>query len=107
MSPQMHMSCVQPDKERFSSLVLTFDEITGGCYEFVITRFHALLGERTSILNLLLSYSSPARMLRRIVLVCCPAMQHSARSKFFVELWKIFLRRPIRQFRLFFGVEVI
>src|SRR5262249_8322118 len=69
--------------------------------------FHALLSQRTGVGDLLLADLAPAGLLGGIVVISSPGMDHSARPKGLAEVGEVLLVRIVRQFRLFFGVEVI
>ena len=64
MREQVHVGGVEPDEERLAVVVLALDEVLGGGDEFVVARLHALRGQRTGVLDLLLADPAPARLHR-------------------------------------------
>jgi hypothetical protein len=54
-SPDVHAARIEPDKERLLVAVGAVDEIRRGFEEFLVDRFHALLGKRPGVLAFLLS----------------------------------------------------
>src|SRR6476619_5035702 len=107
MGPKVHVGGVEPAKEGFPSGVLALDEILGCGAELVVAGFHALLGERSVIIDLLPHNFSETRIDRRIVLIGRVAAQNPARSEPLAEVRKILFTRVVGQFRLFFRIEVI
>src|SRR4029450_11982023 len=75
---EVHSRSVHPDEEGFGSLDLTVHEVHRGSGSLVVDSFHALLGERPCVLNLLLADMAKARVLSRIIFVRCPGMQHAS-----------------------------
>ncbi len=75
--------------------------------EVVVARFHALLRERTGVLDRLLADAPEARVVGRIILVAGLALQHAARPELLPEVRKILLRWIVVHLRLLFRVEVI
>ena len=61
VSPEVHVGVVDPDKERVSSLVLTFDEVQGPRFELVVDRLHTLFGQWSRIRAFLLAHRLPFR----------------------------------------------
>ena len=91
-------------KNGFAGLVLPVDEVERGVEEFLVHRLHALLGQRTGVLDRLLADPAEPRILGRIVLVGRLALQHAARAELRPE------RRVLRivgMLRLVLGVEVV
>ena len=78
---EVHVRGVEPDEERLARVVLALDEILGRGDEFVVAGFHALLGQRAGVLDLLLADLAPARLFGRIVLVGRPGMDDAARTE--------------------------
>src|SRR6185369_10292297 len=107
MGPKVHVSGVEPAKEGFPSSVLALDEILSCGAELVVAGFHALLGERTGVLDLLPADFAETRIDRRIVLIGRVAVKNPARSEPLAKFRKILFTRVVGQFRLLFRVEVI
>src|SRR5262249_48376843 len=63
--------------------------------------------ERASVLDLLFSDLSPARLYRRIVLIGGVRTDHAARTEGATEVRKILLRGIVVHLRLFLGIEMI
>src|SRR6187200_2117519 len=101
------MSRIEPYEKWFSRFMLPLDKIFGCCNKFIIAGFHPFFCEGPCILNFLLAYFSPPRHFCRIIFVCSPGMDNTARSKCFKEFRKFLLWRIVIHFRLFFCVEVI
>src|SRR6476660_8755190 len=78
VSEQVHVSRIQPDKERLAVFVLALDQIGGRGDEFVVAGLHALFRQRPGVFDPLLADASPTRLFRGIVLIGRPAMQHTA-----------------------------
>ena len=101
---EVHVGEVHPDEGRLAGLVLPLDEVHGALGDVVVDRLHPLLGQRTGVLADLLADLAEARIDRRIVRVRGLAVHHAARPKLGAER-RVF--RIVRQFRLFFGVQVV
>src|SRR5262249_53956910 len=104
VSAEVHRSRVVPEEEgliRFRLLLHPLDRTRGN---LLINRFHALLRQRTRVLDLLFPNTAPARLLSRVILVRCNAVEHAAWSEHLLESR---ILRIVRQLRLFFGIEVI
>ena len=101
---EVHVSRVQPHEPRLAGLVLALDEVARGGDKFVVAGFHALLGQRAGVLDLLLADLAPARLDRLVVLVGGPGVHHAARSELLLEPR---ILRVVDHLRLFFGVEVV
>ena len=80
---------VQPDEEGPLLLVLARDEVLGRVDELLVAGLHALLGQRTGILDLLLTHPSPARLLGGIVLVGRPGAHDAAAAEHLLEVRKV------------------
>src|SRR5579864_6233922 len=107
MCPQVHVSKIHPAEKWRLFFGLFCNPLFRGCCELVIAGFHALLCKRARILNLLLSYTAPAWLNGRVVFICRKAMQHATWSEILAKVREVLGTGIIRQFRLFFGVEVI
>src|SRR4051812_35342374 len=103
----MHVRGVDPREPRPAGVVLATDEVFSSSDEFVVARFHALLRQWSGVLDALLADPTPTRLLRRIVLLGGPAVQHAARTEALAEVRKVLGRRVIGQLRLLLGIEVI
>ena len=57
----------------------------GGVDELVVAGLHALLGQGPGVLDALLADPPPARLLGRIVLLGCPAVQDAPRAEALAE----------------------
>ena len=93
MHPEVHPGGVEPDEEGFVVIVGALDEILGCGHKLGITCFHAFLGQRAGVFDLLFAHTAPARMLGGIVLVGSPGMHHPTRAKHLFEIWKVLFRR--------------
>jgi hypothetical protein len=100
----VHVGRVEPHEEGLVRLVLALDEIRGGGDELVIAGFHAFLGQRAGVLDLLLAHASPALFLGLVILVGGPAVQHAARPEHLAELRVLGV---VGHLRLFLGIEVV
>jgi len=107
MRAEMHVSEVYPAEKRFAGLGLLIDEGCGTIRDVVVNRLHALPGERSGILDLLLSNAAEARVGGRVVHVARKAVNDAARTKAFAEVRKILGVRIIRKFRFFLGIQVV
>ncbi len=107
VSPPVHVGRVDPAEERLAGRVLPLHEVAGSRDEIVVAGFHALAGQRTRILDLLLADPAPARLLRRVVHVGRPAVQHAARSVGRLEFRELLRVRIVAVLGLFLRVEVI
>ena len=87
---QVHVCRVQPDEEGLAGLLLALDEVRCRGDEVVVAGLHALLGQRTGVLDLLLADLAPARHLGRVVLVGRPGMDDAARTDVLPQLGKSF-----------------
>src|SRR5262245_61750493 len=85
MGAEVHVRGVEPAEEGGSCLVLLSNPLLCRRYELIVTRLHALLGERPRILDRLPAHAAPAWMIGRIIFFCRPAMQNSTRGKLLVE----------------------
>src|ERR1700733_3441852 len=105
MSKHMHACGVHPGKERLACLCLPGHEVDCSGDGFVVDRLHALGSERSGVFASLSAYSSPMRLLGRVVSVGCLATKNAARRsdtrKRRIFLW------PVRAFRFLLGVEVV
>ena len=88
MGAEMHVSKVDPNEHRFSGLGLFFDKFGGTSGGIIIDSLHALFGQRTGVLDLAIG----------------KAVNDAARSKFLAEFGVL---RIIREFRFFFGIQMI
>jgi hypothetical protein len=73
----------------------------------VVARLHALLRQRSGVLDLLLADAAEAHVDRVVVGVGRPAMHHAARTEFLVEFREVLRIRPVGQLGFFFRVQVI
>ena len=72
--------------------------------DLLVDGFHALLGQRAGVRDLLLAHSPPSRLVGRVVLVGRDAVEHAAWSELLLEFRILGI---VGQFRFFFGVQVI
>src|SRR5262245_430164 len=86
MGAEVHVGEVHPDTHRLASLGLVLDELhcTGG--DVVVNRFHALLGQRAGIFNLLRPVGQGK------------AVDDSSRAESLTEVGEVGLLWIIRQF---------
>ena len=104
MGTQMHARRVEPAEERLAGGLLPLHVVDGRGRGLVVDRFHALLGQRTGILDGLLADLAEAGIDGWIVAVGRLASQHAARA----ELGEVGgVLRIVRQFRLLLGVEMV
>src|SRR5436853_481129 len=104
MRPDMHTCCVEIAKPGRTFFCLTANKIFRGSQEFLIYCFHTFGVERAGIFDNLLANFSELWINGCIVLIGCLTFQHSARAKFFTEVWVF---RIIWILGFFFGVQVI
>src|SRR5262245_31485650 len=104
MCPHVHAGCVEVTKPRLACFVLSFDEILGGGKKLFVDCLHALPGQWSRILDSLPTYTTVLHVLRRIVLVCGPAMQHAPWPESFFEVG---IFRIVGILRLFFRIQVV
>ena len=107
MSEGVHVGRIEPDEEGLAGVVRFLHEFLGARDEIVVAGFHALLGERASILDFLLADLAPARLNGRIVLVGREGMHDAARPERLLEVREVLLVGVVILFRLFLGVEVV
>ena len=100
----MHPAWIEPHKEGLLVAVCPIDEIRRSCKEFLVDCFHALFGERSGILALLLAPGAEAGIVAGRVGRDCDAFHHATRAKLRLERW---ILRIVRIFRLIFGIQMI
>ena len=83
---------------------LPIDEIERRSEELFIHSLHALLGERSRVLDRLFAHLAELLVDGRVVLVGCFALQHAARAEFLSERRVL---RIVRIVRLFLGIQVV
>ena len=91
-------------KNGLSAFVASLHEIDRVCGDFLVNRFHALLGQRAGVLDGLFADLAESRVIGGIVLVRRVAVQDAARSEHRLELRVL---RIIHIFRLLFRIQVI
>src|SRR5665647_1323290 len=91
MNSEVHPGGVEPDKERFTFLMLALDKIAGCIQELQIYVFHTLASQRAGIL-----YSS-----------VCVAVDYTSGTIVLTEIGKILLRWIIAIFWFFLSIQVI
>src|SRR6266568_788100 len=79
--PEVHGSRVVPEEEGLVRFGLLLHKAESACSDLFIDRFHALLGQRASVLDCLLAYTPPAGIRGRVILVTRKAVHHAPRSK--------------------------
>jgi hypothetical protein len=79
----------------------------GGFDELVVGGLHPFLGQRPSVLDLLLADFAPARHHGRVVLVRGPGVDHAPWAEVLSERREILFRRVVIHLRLFLRVEVV
>src|SRR5215831_13022608 len=104
VSSEMHGGSVVPQEEWLVRLGLFLHPCKRGAGDFLVNGFHALLGERAGVFNFLFSYTTPAGVRGRVIVVCRPAVQHATWSELGLELWVL---RIVRQFWFFFSVQMV
>src|SRR5205823_2094933 len=85
--PDVHAARIEPGEERLFVATGAIDKIHGSCEEFLVDRFHALLGERTGVLAFLFAPSSEAGILAGRIGRGSYALHHSARTELRPEGW--------------------
>ncbi len=81
MRAQVHTRRVEPAEERLARRLLSLHEVDGRGRSLVVDGFHALLGQRTGILDGLLADLAEARIDGGIVAIGCLAPEHAARAE--------------------------
>src|SRR6185503_15815701 len=104
---EMHVGRIQPAEPGVARRGLFLNPVLGRGNKLIITSFHPLLCERSSILDFLFADTTIPLIDRGIIGVGGPAMENAARCEFFVEFGEIFFGRPIWEFRFLFGIQVI
>src|SRR4029450_11940695 len=107
VGPKVHVGGVDPTEKGLAGGVLALDPILGGGHDLIIAGLHALLGERAGVLDLLLAYPAPARLLGGVVGIGRPAVHHAARAEAFAKVRKVLRIRVVRQLGFLLGVQVI
>ena len=95
---EVHAGAVPPAEERFALLVHASDEILGGGDGFLINGLHALLGQRTGVLDGLAA------------LAVGLAMEHTARTERLAKgfaVGQLHVAGVVLVFRFLLGIEVI
>src|SRR5450756_730966 len=103
-SPDMHAGRIEPYEERLLVVHSLVDELVGSAVDFLVYRWHARLGQRSSILDPLFADLPPPRLVSRIILIRGPTVQHTARSE--IRLERRILRIVV-SFRLLFCIQVV
>jgi hypothetical protein len=103
-SPDVHAARIEPDKERLLVAVGAVDEIRRGIEEFLINRFHALLGKRPGVLAFLLTPWAETWIVARRVSRGRSAFQDAAWTELRPER-RIF--RIIFVLRFILGIEMV
>ena len=80
-------------KNGLPALFCALDEVLGGRDELVVAGFHALLGQRAGILDLLLADLAPARLSVGSSLSVAQEWMTPRGPKFFLKFGKVLLRR--------------
>ncbi len=104
---EVHVGEVHPKEDGLAGRVLTLEEVRRTVGEVVVAGLHPLLRQRAGVLDGLLADFAEARINRRVVLVGCLAVQHTARSIVREEIREVLGTRVIRQFGFFGGVQVV
>jgi hypothetical protein len=104
MGDGVHAGRVEPAKEGFMGLCLPLNEIDRCFAGLIVNRFHALLGQRASVLDRLLADFAETWIDCGIIMVGGLASEHAAWAKVSFERWVF---RVVGMFRLLLGVEVI
>ncbi len=89
---KVHAGAVPPDEPGLAGLLLPLDKVDGGGDGLVVHRFHALPGQWTGVLDLLLAVGQR------------PGMNHAARTELLAEFGVL---RVVLVFRLLLGVQVV
>ena len=101
---EMHGCRVEPQKERLTRLVALVDEAESSFGNLIVNRFHAFLGQGTSVLDRLLAYPAKTGIDGWIILVGGGAVHDPSRPEF-LEKTRIF--GIVDVFRFLFRVQVI
>ena len=107
VSHEVHVCGVEPDKERRTRSMLAIDEVEPMLQHLVVDSLHALLRQRSGVLDPLPADSTPARLVSRIVFIGRPAVQHSARPESVPEVWEVLWRRIVRRLGILLGIQVV
>ena len=102
--PDVHAARIEPDKERFLVAVGAVDEIRRCLEEFLVDRFHALLGERPGVLALLFAPGAEAGIVAGRIGRGSHALHDAARTELRPEGW---ILRIVRILRLVLGIEMV
>src|SRR5689334_5477114 len=102
MREDMHAGWIKPDEERFAFSFCLVDEGQGVFENFIVDGFHALGVKRASVFDALLADFAPARLVRRIVGIRRPGVNHVAGPDLVLHG-----RRVIAMRWIFHRVEVI
>src|SRR5581483_9927766 len=100
----VHGRGVVPEEEGLVSLSLRLHPGNGSVGDLLVDGFHALLGERPRVFDLLLPDAPPARVLGRVVDVRRGAAQDPAGTELLLEARNLGI---VGQLRLLLGVEVV
>ena len=107
MGEDVHPGRIEPDEERLLVLVGAVDEVERSVEELPVHGLHPLLGDRASVLALLLAPRSEARVVAGGLGRGRHAFKHAARAEILGEVRILRRLRIVRVFGLFLGVEVI
>src|SRR5262249_6028772 len=102
--PYVHSARIEPDEEWFLVAVRALNEIRGRLEEFLVDRFHALLGKRPGVLAFLLAPGAEAGIIARRVSCGGRAFQHAARSELRPECG---ILRVVSVLRFILGIEMV
>ncbi len=102
--PEVHRGRVVPEEERLIRLRLLVHPLDGLGRDLLVDGFHALLGQRSGVRDLLSAHAPPARLVGRVVFVGRDAVEHTAWSELLLEFRILGI---VGQFRFFLGVQVI
>src|SRR5262245_63653651 len=107
MGPKVHMGSVDPAEKWLTGGMLAFDPVLGRTDKLIVASLHALLGERAGVLDLLLAYPAPTRLLTGVVGIGGPAVHHAAGAKPIAKVRKVFRVGIVGQLRLLLGLQSI
>ena len=101
---EVHGRRVVPAEKGLIRCDLFLNPLDGTRSNLLVNGFHALLGKRARVRNLLFADPAPSWILGSIVRIGGEAVKHTSWSEFFLETRIFWI---VRQFRLFFGVQVV
>ena len=106
MRPDVDGRRVEPDEERLAVLALAVEVVEGLGEHLAVEGLHALAGQLSVVLDLLLADAAELRVDRRVVHGRRPGVQHVARPHL-RQVGGVLLARVVELLRLLLGVQVV